>query len=116
MMMRQARKAFMLADALLAIAILSTMAIVLISAMSNDRRSAERLANSRAATRFAEQTLIELRQGHKAPTAPDQMHVTIAPADGAAVPGLQWTKVTVRKGNETAMLFGLARASGKDHP
>ena len=110
-------RAFVLADSVLATVILATMTMVLLSAVAHQRITSERLADSRNAVRFAEQALLDLRQGDAVPAAPQDMHIAVEPVkDAQAINGFTWTRVTVRCNRASTTLLGLAKAGAEKKP
>ncbi len=110
------RGGYVLADAVMALAIVLILLTVLTVAVSRQRRGSERLADSRAAIRLAEATITALQTGAAPPAAPEGMAVQVRPTSaqpGAAVPsGCAWVDVQVTYGNgrRTSSLAGLVRA------
>jgi type II secretory pathway pseudopilin PulG len=106
---------YVLVDAIMALAIVLILLGVLTVAVSRQRRGSERLADSRAAIRLAEETITAMQTGGTPPTAPQgtkiELHATPTPA-GLEVPsGSTWVDVRVTYGNgRSSSLSGLVRA------
>ena len=102
-------------DAIMALAVVLMLATMFSVAVSRQRRGSERLADSRAAIRLAEETLTAMQTGATLPAAPDgtkvQVRAATAPA-GLNVPsGATWVDVIVTYGNgRSSSLAGLVRA------
>src|SRR3954469_18237768 len=96
---RQYRTGYIAADAIVALGIVLTLLGVLTVAVSRQRRGSERLADSRAAIRLAEETITALQTGAAPPAAPEgtkiDVRATPTPA-GLEVPsGSTWVDVHV---------------------
>ncbi|MEA2711864.1 MAG: hypothetical protein QOF78_4465 [Phycisphaerales bacterium] len=109
------RSGYLMADALIALAIVLILAGVLATAVARQRRGSERLAESRAAVRLAEETLTAMQSGGQPPKMPEGMNVKIRPLDPPAaleVPsGCAWVEVQVTLGaGRSSSLSGLVRA------
>ena len=102
-------------DAIMALAIVVILLGVLTVAVSRQRRGSERLADSRAASRLAEETITAMQTGAPPPASPEGMKVQVRAA--ATPPSLEvptgstWVDVQVTYGNGRASsLSGLVRA------
>ena len=111
--------AYIAADAVMAVAIVGILLTVLTVAVSRQRRGSERLADSRAAIRLAEETITALQTGAAPPAAPPGMTVQIRPIQPPAAttrPALQppagaiWADVEVTFNGRSATLAGVVRA------
>ena len=102
------RQAFLLADAMMGVAILATLITIFAAALGAQQRASRKLADSRAAWRAAEAALSELQVGHPAKRA------EIHPAAGGNAPaGFVWVEAVASRGNATARLVGLVpKAAG----
>ena len=107
---------YVLADAVMALGIVLILLAVLTAAVSRQRRGSERLAESRAAIRLAEETITALQTGAAPPAAPEGMSVRVRPLEvkpgGLQTPsGCTWVDVQVTYTNGRASnLSGLVRA------
>ena len=109
------RSGYILTDAIVALAIVLILLTLLTVAVSRQRRGSERLADSHAAIRLAEDTITAMQTGAALPVAPDGMQVTVQamPAQHELqVPsGCTWVEVLVTYGNgRSSSLSGLVRA------
>jgi type II secretory pathway pseudopilin PulG len=112
---RQDRYGYIATDAIIALAIVLMLLAVLTIAASRQRRGSDRLADSRAAIRLAEETITALQTGATPPTAPGGMTVQIRatpPAQPAleAPSGSTWVDVLVSYNGRSSTLSGLVRA------
>jgi type II secretory pathway pseudopilin PulG len=109
--MRKQRRAFMLLDAIVGLAILALLGVIIAAEMSWHARAAQRLANIRAASELAESALFDLQQGH--PLHPDggndQTKVEQL-AGGDPIPHSAWVRVTATHDGQSALLVGLVKA------
>jgi type II secretory pathway pseudopilin PulG len=99
----------------MALAIVLILLMVLTVAVSRQRRGSERLADSRAAIRLAEETITAMQTGAAMPAAPEGMSVQIRPTaakhDMQLPGGATWVDVQVTYGNgRSSSLSGLVRA------
>lgn len=111
----QHRTGYIMADAMMALAIVLILLTVLTVAVSRQRRGSERLADSRAAIRLAEETITALQTGAALPSAPQGMTLQVRPTQaqhGLEGPtGCTWVDVLVTYGNgRSSSLSGLVRA------
>jgi len=115
---RQPRNGYIATDAIIALAIVLMLLAVLSVAASRQRRGSERLADSRAAIRVAEETITALQTGATPPAAPQGMTVQVRatpPAQPAqlaleAPSGSKWVDVLVSYNGRSSTLSGLVRA------
>ena len=112
---RQDRYGYIATDAIIALAVVLMLLAVLTIAASRQRRGSDRLADSRAAIRLAEETITALQTGATPPTAPGGMAVQVRatpPAQPAleAPPGSTWVDVLVSYNGRSSTLSGLVRA------
>ena len=98
------REAFLLADAMMGIAILATLIAVFAGALGAQNRSSQRLADSRAAWRAAESALSELQAGRATNRA--EMN---SGTGGRAPAGFVWVEAVASSGNAKGAARG-ARA------
>ena len=98
----------------MALAIVLILLGVLTAAMTRQHRGADRLAQSRAAVRLAEDTLTAMQSGTERPAAPDGMTITVRPTEVqpalAAPAGNAWIDVTVSYNGRSTALSGIVRA------
>ena len=113
-MTRRPRGGYIATDAIMALAIVLIMLGVLTTAVTRQRRGADRLAESRAAVRLAEDTLTAMQSGAARPDAPEGTTVTVRPTEVqpalAAPAGNAWVDVTVSHNGRSTMLSGIVRA------
>jgi type II secretory pathway pseudopilin PulG len=115
---QQLRNGYIATDAIIALAIVLMLLAVLSIAASRQRRGSERLADSRAAIRVAEETISALQTGATPPAAPKGMTVQVratSPAQPAqpaleAPSGSTWVEVLVSYNGRSSTLSGLVRA------
>jgi type II secretory pathway pseudopilin PulG len=121
---RQPRNGYIAADAIMAMAIVAILLTVLTVAVSRQRRGSERLADSRAAVRLAEETITALQTGAAPPTPPSGVTVQVRPLatqpattqSAATQPALQapsgstWVEVLVTYNGRSGNLAGIVRA------
>jgi type II secretory pathway pseudopilin PulG len=103
------RCAFLIAEAIMGLAIIVILTAVLSVALVRQNRASHKLSDSRAAERAAERTLTAL-QVRRPPPAPEEGSVIeIIPIQPAAGVGdLVWVQVRVTHRGRTATLVGLA--------
>jgi type II secretory pathway pseudopilin PulG len=105
---RPAIRAFLIADVMMALALLGVIAAIVIVSSSRTDRAADRLSNARHAGRIAEELLIDLEAGLPLPSADAQTQIRIESSDGGAqVPGKRWVQVVVTYQGESRLLVGL---------
>jgi type II secretory pathway pseudopilin PulG len=109
------RNGYIAADAVIALGIVLILLTVLSVSVGRQRRGSERLADSRAAIRLAEETITALQTGATPPAAPQGMTVAVRPAQaqGDLQPpaGSTWVDVVVSYNNgRSSSLSGLVRA------
>jgi type II secretory pathway pseudopilin PulG len=102
----------MLADVTIALIIIGMVATLLVTSLSRQRSAAQRLSDSRNATRLAEDALTRLqaRQGPPASTATQTIAIRYL-RDPAPQTGSRWAEVTVTIGGRTARLTGTVPSS-----
>jgi Na+-transporting NADH:ubiquinone oxidoreductase subunit NqrF len=110
---RQHRRGLFLADAMIGFAITAVLGLVLVTAITQTKRSQERLDETTTATRIARRVMTDLQAGKPAPAKLDDAQITVSPATGGvAVTGQTWVEVTVNYHGHTATLIGLAPKGG----
>ena len=107
--MRTRRRAWALADAVMAIGILVVLTGIIGVEMNWRARAAKHLENTRIATDDAELVLSQMQQGHP-PRLDGSDVVLVERIAGADIPNWQWVSVTARHGDRTATLIGLVKA------
>jgi type II secretory pathway pseudopilin PulG len=112
---RQHRKGYIATDAIIALAIVLMLLAVLSVSASRQRRGSERLADSRAAIRLAEETITALQTGATPPRAPQGMTVQVRATPAQQPPletpnGSTWVDVLVSYNGRSSSLSGLVRA------
>jgi type II secretory pathway pseudopilin PulG len=101
----------MLVDVIMAIGVVLILAGALAVSLTRRQAVSNHLADSRAATRVAEQVLTALQSGEPLPAGDAETKIAVKPVAGAAdVAGLRWVSVAVTRGGRAASLVGLARA------
>ena len=97
-------RAFVLADMLIGLFVVLTLAGLMGTSAVWHRRAADRMADARAATAAADGALVKLAQGH-----PPGAGVRVEPVSGGeAIPGHAWVRVTATVHGRSATLVGLA--------
>jgi hypothetical protein len=110
---RRHRHGIFLADAMFGFAIIAVLGLVLVTGITQSRRSQERLDDGAAATRIAQRALSELQAGRVMPKEFADAEVTVAPATGgAAMAGQAWVAVSVKYHGRSATLVGLTPRGG----
>ena len=107
---RRHRRAFIMTDVAVGLAILGMIAAVLASAVGRERAAELRLAGDRAAARVAEHVLLDLQLRQPVPRLPDHVHVVVQRLHDVepSAPGYAWAAVEAKVGNgRSAMLLGL---------
>ena len=101
-------------DAVTALAIVLILLSVLAVAISRQQRGSQRLADTRAAVRLAEDTITAMQHGATRPTPPEGTKIIVRP--GTAQPGIlapngcTWVEVEVTYATgRTTRLSGLVR-------
>ena len=105
-------RAFMAADVILAIIIVAILTVALASATSRQQHASQRLAESRAAARLAEATMIALQTGLQPPTPQANAKVTVKSlekSDDLPV-GSTWATISVTLSGRPYELTGIIRA------
>jgi type II secretory pathway pseudopilin PulG len=110
---RQRRRGLFLADAMIGFAITAVLGLVLVTAITQTKRSQERLDETTTATRIARRVMTDLQAGKPAPAKLDDAEVKVSPTTGgAAVAGQAWIEVTATYHGRTATLVGLTPKEG----
>jgi type II secretory pathway pseudopilin PulG len=105
------RRAFLLADALVGLAIVTILANVLAVALHRQQMARQKLADTRSAQRLAEFVLLSLQHNQPIPPTSFDTKIQIHPAPGGVAPiGFAWTLVQTNVHSQTATLIGLAPA------
>ena len=112
---RPLRSAYIAADAIVALGIVLMLLAMLSVAVSRQRRGGERLADSRAAVRLAEETLTALQTGATPPAAPQGMAIQVRATPAQTPPleapsGATWVDVLVSYNGRSSTLSGIVRA------
>jgi type II secretory pathway pseudopilin PulG len=102
---RVERRAFILADVAIGMAVVGVIAAVLAGAVGRTRAAEQRLADDRAAVRLAEHALLNLQHHQTAPTAPDGASINVRRATDPT--GGAWAAVDVDLHGRRATLFGM---------
>jgi hypothetical protein len=110
---RWRRRGIFLADAMFGFAIIAVLGLVLVTGITQARRSQDRLDEGAAAARIAQRAMSELQAGRVVPKEFADADVTVGPATGgAAVAGQAWVEVRVHYHGRTAALVGLTPGKG----
>ena len=100
-------------DVIAGLLILVVLTATLATSLARQDRAAQKLADSRAATRLAEQPLPALQTGRAPPTPEEGTAIDIVPlepGDAAPPAGRAWVRVTVTRNGRSSSLIGLTRA------
>jgi len=100
-----ARRAFMLPDVIVGIAIVAVLLVIMTVVLSRQQQAAAALAEHRRATRAAEAALIDLQMGHAL-----EQGKSISTRDVAGVPapaGYRWIQVEAISGKQRSVIVGL---------
>lgn len=106
---------YIAADAIIALAIVLLLLSLLSVSVARQRRGSERLADSRAAIRLAEETVTALQTGATPPPPPQGITVQVKPTEAKpqleAPAGSTWVEVVVSYGTgRSSSLCGIVRA------
>jgi type II secretory pathway pseudopilin PulG len=102
---------WMIADVLIAMAIIVILATVLATAVTRQQRASNHLADSRAAARLAEQTLTALQRGDAAPPAPEAAKIEVRAVDAPAPSTTsRWVQVRATLRGRSSDVIGIVRA------
>jgi hypothetical protein len=99
------RRGFLTIDAVAGLILLTTLAVVLATAIGQRVRAANRLADSRTASRLAEAALFDLQQNRPPPAGVGVRHLLPGREDDV----LQWVQVTATVNGRTVALTGAVR-------
>lgn len=105
-----ARRAFVMADAVMALVIVGLLAAAMSVALGRQARATQRLADERAATWAAERVLSRLQSGgaRDEQVDVDGAGIRIDPAEGGETPaGHAWVRVRAEGNGRKASLVGL---------
>jgi type II secretory pathway component PulJ len=114
--MRKRRRGFMIFDALLAMGICGVMLTVIAAGVNSQQKASRRLADYRAATRLAEQSLARMQQGLVPAALASEDQLTVENVDQSPSPDhFKWVRVTASHNGCSVQLLGLTRteAGGK---
>jgi type II secretory pathway pseudopilin PulG len=99
------------ADTIMGLAIVLILAALLATAVTRQRKGTERLAESRAAARVAEQIVTAMQSGAAVPPAPQGMNIEIRKVEAPSQPsGMSWVDVRVNQNGRSSNVIGLVRA------
>jgi type II secretory pathway pseudopilin PulG len=109
---RQQYRGFLLADSLMALAVVVILTMTLTVAATRQQRASAHLADSRATMRLAEATILAMQTGQPLPPAPEGMTISVRRAAASQAPpgGCTWAIISVAHGAHTTELIGLVRA------
>jgi len=111
------KNAFMIADVMMALALLGVTAVIFISAVNRTDRASDKLASIRYAGHVAGEVLTNLQSNLPTPQSDADTKITIDPAEGGApIPGHHWIQVTVTHHAQSAALVGLVPDSASTQP
>lgn len=112
--MRSKQRGYIATDAIMALAIVAILLTLLTVAVSRQRRGSDRLADSRAAVRLAEATLLAMQTDAALPATPHGFAVTVrqltAQHELQLSSGCTWVEVVVTFDGRSSSLVGIARA------
>jgi hypothetical protein len=100
------RKAFFTIDGIAGMIVMSALLIVLAVAAGQRNKAVGRLADTRAASRLAEKTLLDLQQGLKIAPSSDVKITPLPQVEGGAT---QWIQVEATVSGRTVTLIGPTR-------
>ena len=104
-------RAFLTADAVLALAIVGILAAALAATLNRHHKASQRLAEARADVRLAEEVLLAMQSGEKVPSAPQGVKIDLNLLDRRDAPdGCAWVRVGIARGPRMTELVGLVRA------
>lgn len=102
----------MMTDAVLGIVLLAMVAALLATTLAQHTAANERLAASRAATRFAERVVADLQLGQAPPASDEQSRWDVVRLETPAPRGQVWVEVRViHRGREATMIAVVPAAS-----
>ena len=109
---RQLNRGFLMADALIALAVVVILTMTLTVAATRQQRASSHLADSRATMRLAEATILAMQTEQSPPPAPEGMTIRMRRATVGQQPpgGCIWAIISVARGAHRAELIGLVRA------
>jgi len=110
------RRGFVWADAVVGLAVISTVTVALLATAGRQNWESNKLADSRAADRLAESALMELQAGRALPPTEDDARVEVRHVGGGAPQGWVWAQVTATVGGRSRSVFGLAPAAPAARP
>ena len=99
-------------EAVIGLMIVAMLAGLFAVALTQHRKAAQRLTDTRYATRLAEQTLTAMQTGQPLPQPPDGVKLECArlPEPGDLPAGCAWAGVRVISGDRSVQLVGIVRA------
>jgi type II secretory pathway pseudopilin PulG len=102
------RRAFLMADAVVGLAIVALLATLLAVAVNRQQMARQRLTDTRYAQRLAEYVLLSLQHNQPIPLETAETKIEIHPTPGgSAPPGYAWTIVQTHVHSQAAQLIGL---------
>ena len=106
------RRGFLAIDAVMALAIVMILTMALTVAVTRQNLASQKLAETRAAMRLAEATMIALQTGQTPPAAPTGASVRVQRLDapGEVPRGCAWTTITVTLNGRATDVTGIVRA------
>ena len=104
----------MLADIIVGLGVVAILATALAISLSRRQAVSDHLADSREATRVAEQTLTALQSGEKVPASDEHTKIDVKPMSGALEIGTaHWVTVQVTHNGRKVSLSGLAKSAAE---
>jgi type II secretory pathway pseudopilin PulG len=100
------RKAFVFIDIAIALALIGLITFGLVAAVGRHQRAAQKLSDTRAAARAADDALTALRAGARVPPPPGAT-VAMSRLPDAAPEGQAWVRAEARIGAASAAVVGL---------
>jgi type II secretory pathway pseudopilin PulG len=107
---RAESRGFVFVDVAMGLALLGVIAIALVSTVGRQQRAAQKLSDTRAAARLAEDALNSLRAAQPL-SSEDGSTVGLARLPDPAPPGFAWVRATARVGTSQAQMVGLVPAT-----
>lgn len=99
---------FVFLDIMFGLGLLGLITFVIVAGVGRQQRAAQKLSDTRAATRLAEDALVALRAGAAAPAEEGVQLMRLA---DAAPEGFVWARAEARSGTAQAQVVGLVPIS-----
>jgi type II secretory pathway pseudopilin PulG len=106
-------RGFLLADAIIAIGVVSILITTLGVALNKQSRASTQLAEQREQLRLAEEVMTSLQTGAAAPAMPQGFKVNVSKVTRSAAvgPAMAWARVVVTHGSHASELVGVVPAA-----